>query len=361
MKVYINGRFLTQRITGVQRFAREILISLDRLKNSKIKFILVIPENITCELELENIMVVKYGKTKGHLWEQFDLRRFTRNKLLLNLCNTSPILKKKQLTVIHDMAVFATPQNFSRSFQLFYKMLFKSNKFSKNEIITISNFSRNEISKYLKIKEDRIHVIIEGKEQIKRINSDNAIIEKYKLKNKEFVLAVSSMNPNKNFKVITRAADYFSKNIPLVIAGGNNFEIFKKTNFSKVENVLHVGYVTDEQLKALYENALCFIYPSYYEGFGLPPIEAMATGCPVIVSDQASLPEVCGDAAEYIAPDDAHSLSKTIKKLYSDPHHRNLLIEKGNKQSNKFTWELAGKQIYSLIEKRVINESSGRT
>src|SRR5207253_1940106 len=119
-----------------------------------------------------------------------------------------------------------------------------------------------------------------------------------------YVLAVGSLTPNKNFNGVVRAATLLGDlDCKIVAAGGANTRVFNGVALAD-DALIMAGYVTDGELHALYENAACFIFPSFYEGFGLPPLEAMHCGCPVIVSDRASLPEVCGEAAVYCDPDD---------------------------------------------------------
>src|SRR5690606_4669631 len=106
------------------------------------------------------------------------------------------------------------------------------------------------------------------------------------------------------------------------------------------KNIKYVGYVSDEELRALYEHAGCFVYPSFYEGFGFPPLEAMSLGCPVIVANTSSLPEVCQDAAIYINPDQPMELAKSIEKIMTDQSSREMLVRKGLKNASRFSWNL---------------------
>lgn len=112
-----------------------------------------------------------------------------------------------------------------------------------------------------------------------------------------------------------------------------------------------MGYVSDAELRALYEHAACFVYPSFYEGFGLPPLEAMACGCPVIVSNAASLPEVCGDAALYCNPCSPEDIAEKISLLMADPRLREDLRQKGLERAKQFTWEKCARETFAIIEK----------
>ncbi|MCF2649127.1 glycosyltransferase family 4 protein [Niallia circulans] len=364
MDVFINGRFLTQSITGVQRYAIELLSALDEYytinglpKNIKITILVPRISNIKYG-SFANFSIKQVGKLQGHLWEQFELYKFTKGELLVNLCNTGPIIKKNQITVIHDAAVFSNSSNFSLLFRVWYKIMLKMlGKFSK-KIVTVSQFSKKELLNYLNISETKVNVIYEGKEHFIRKDSDKSIIERYNLIDKPYLLAVSSLNPNKNFKSIIRALDFLDDevNFKVVIAGGTDPKVFSKKGTELPSFVDHVGYVTDEELKALYENAFCFIYPSFYEGFGLPPLEAMSTGCPVIISNVASLPEVGGDAALYCNPYNPEDIANRIKELMSDNTFRNQLIEQGYMQAESFSWKKCAVEFQSVISDSLIKE-----
>ncbi|MFD2616167.1 glycosyltransferase family 4 protein [Terrilactibacillus laevilacticus] len=359
LKFYINGRFLTQSITGVQRFAREIILELDKyLNNTDLNIEVLVPHKNNINIRYNNIKIIKCGKLGGHLWEQIELPRYSKDGLLLNLCNTGPIFKRKQFIVIHDAAVYTNPETYSKAFVFIYRMIYKIiTKFSL-KIFTVSDFSRKEISKYCNISSENIKIISEGKEHILRIESSRSIIDSYDLVTNQYVLAVSSLNPNKNFESILKAIELLSESqIKVVIAGGKNNKVFKELGYSFDENtVIQVGYVSDSELKALYENALCFVFPSFYEGFGLPPLEAMACECPVIVSKTSSLPEVCGEAALYINPRKPTEIAQQIRKILSDHNLRKNLSRNSIKQSEKFTWEKGLKTIINEINNMVMEQ-----
>ncbi|RKP53188.1 glycosyltransferase family 1 protein [Cohnella endophytica] len=354
-KIYINARFLTQSITGVQRYAIELVKSIDRLIDrgdidaSELKFTLIAPRGAINGLELKHIEVRFVGKLKGHLWEQFELPFFTGDGLLLNLCNTSPIVKRNQVTTIHDASVYAVPQTYSFLFRAWYKLLFSVSKVISRSIITDSDFSKKELIQYCKIAPSKIRTIYLGKEHIHDHNADPLFLSKIN-EGRPFLLAVSSMSPNKNFGSILQAVELMGKvDFDIVIAGGTNPKIFSSSHPTDLSAYRYLGYVDDSQLRTLYENADCFIYPSYYEGFGLPPLEAMASGCPVIVSNTASLPEVCGDAVLYCDPHSPKQIAESIHRMMGDPQLRANLRTKGLERAKQFSWEKCSGEIVALI------------
>jgi glycosyltransferase involved in cell wall biosynthesis len=357
-KIYINGRFLTQSVTGVQRYAIELINALDLLiedqviECKKYSFCLLAPSNIkNNNFNIKNIPVKQVGYLKGHLWEQIELPYYSQDGLLINLCNAAPLVKNNQLVTIHDAAVFSFPQAYSFAFRTWYIILLTGLGKRARTVITDSLFSKKELVHYSGVAQEKVQVIYLGKEHVFSCKTDEILLKKHNLINKQFILAVSSMNPNKNFESIIKAIQLLdNENIDIVIAGGTNPTVFSKKDENLPECVKHVGYVSDEELRALYEHATCFIYPSFYEGFGLPPLEAMACGCPVIVSDAASLPEVCGDAALYCDPYSPKDIADKISLMLNDRSLREQLMQKGLERSKLFTWKKCAKEVLKIIE-----------
>lgn len=355
-KLIINGRFLTQRITGVQRFALEFVKALDKLiemddGGPKFEFVIMTPRDVVNDIKLKNIRIITVGKLKGHLWEQFELPFYSRGGLLVNLCNTGPLLKRKQIVAIHDAAVYSKPEGFTKTFIYWYRFLFKILSLVACRIVTVSEFSKKELVHYCNVNKNKIRVVSEGWQHIQQTEADLDVFRKHNISPKKYILAVSSLNPNKNFQGIVKAIEHLGDiGADIIIAGGTNPKIFSSSNNALPNNVKYIGYVTDEELKALYEGSIGFVYPSFYEGFGLPPLEAMACGCPVIVSNVASLPEVCGDAALYVDPYSPEDIAKKIKLLLSDDKLREELKRKGLERAKLFSWEKCAQETIKVIE-----------
>lgn len=349
MEIFINGRFLTQQITGVQRYALEMTRALDQLIDTDIAlkkycFIILAPKNIIQDVTFKNICVIQKGKLIGHLWEQIELPYYTRGRYLLNFCNCAPVLKSNQAVTIHDAAVSACPAGFSWKFRTWYKCMLSILGRRLNTIFTVSEFSRSELNKYFCIPQAKIHITYNGVEYLAKIKPDERILQKVPRK---YILAVASQNPNKNFQLIRKVAKLLP-DIDFVIVGGGNRYVFGEVHSEKMSNVYYTGYVSDEELVALYQHADVFVYPSLYEGFGIPPLEAMYFGCPVIVSNCASLPEVCGEAALYCDPHDVNSLCDCIEEL-SQEKVRNNLIAKGIERCRRFTFKKSAELIYENL------------
>ena len=353
VNIYINGRFLTQKVTGVQRYAAEVVRALDKLlemRASSIRVCLLTPaRGVSLQIELKNIATRQVGIFAGHLWEQVELPFYCRDGFLLSMCNPAPIMKLAQAGVVHDAIIYAAPESTSFLFRNWYKMLYFGLRFSLRRIITDSEFSKRELVRYMNASVEKFRIVHAGCDHVYGVQPDWSILDRLRLAPGRYVFAVGSINPHKNFKLIVDSMEKLKDSgLSLVIAGGVNPRVFRGSSADFPSNVKYAGYVSDRELKALYSKALCFVYPSFYEGFGLPPLEAMACGCPVVVSDRASLPEVCGEAAAYVDPDSADDLVAAIKRIYSSPEARRAMSEKGLARAALFTWESTAKNLLSI-------------
>lgn len=359
ISVAINGRFLTQETTGVQRYAIELVKVLDRLVGDTdpaveaYSFELLAPKgDLLQNLGLENIPVRQIGRLGGHLWEQLELPLYVRERCLLSLCNAAPLAKRNQIVTVHDAAVFANPQNFSFRFRAWYRLLLVGLGRIAAKVATVSSFSKKELVRYCKMPEAKLRVTLEGGEHVLSVPTDETILRRQALEQRPFVLAVSSLSPNKNFRAVVRAAELLdATDFDVVVAGGTNPRIFSRSGQSLPGSVKHVGYVSDGELRALYEHAACFVYPSFYEGFGLPPLEAMSCGCPTIASETASMPEVCGDAVLYCNPEDPADIARRIRQLMQDERLREDLRERGLQRAGRFSWENCARETVLLVDK----------
>ncbi len=342
----INSRFLTQKLTGTQRYAIEIAKQLLKLIDNKL---FVAPKNLHHRKIASDLQVKTTGKLLGHLWEQIELPFYLKklgNPLLLNLVNTAPIFYRNQIVTIHDLAFLRYPKWFSRKFYYFYRFLIPKIALNSLKIVTVSEFSKKEMVSILNIPEEKVEVVY------------NAISEKFKhdpsVEKKNYILAVSSLDPRKNLeKLILAFVRLNLKDYKLVIVGSESkiFSSIKIRNLIKEnDNVELTGYVSDDKLVKLYQQAKLFVYPSFYEGFGLPPLEAMACGTPVIVSNVTSLPEVCGNAAYYVNPYDINDIARGIETVLKDEELQKELIHKGLKRVSLFSWKKSARRLIKIIE-----------
>lgn len=355
--IFVNSRFLTQKISGVQRYAIDISKHLKKLSH---ELIFISPRNIIHRELADILKAVEYGTLKGHLWEQIELPKYLRennNPLLINLANTAPISYKNQIITICDLSFLKNPKWFSKKFYFYYKFLIPELIKKSLKIITISKFSKDEIIKFLDVPESKIKVIYCGISE-EFFSSLDASTEISKTK-KKYILTVSSLNPRKNLKQLIIAFKRLNLTDCQLIIVGAEYNIFSRNDLKnltgKNRNIIFKGYISDNELRSLYQRAILFVFPSYYEGFGLPPLEAMACGCPVVVSNVASLPEVCGDAAYYVDPYSVESIAEGMYKVLTDEALRQSLIQKGLERAKLFSWERSAKEHLRIFEEVLSN------
>jgi glycosyltransferase involved in cell wall biosynthesis len=321
---------------------------LINLTNQEVRCL--IPRTTNINPGWKNIQIKKIGRFSANLWEQIDLPLSTARGLLFSTANIGPYFSRNQVVAIHDPSVFAVPFTYSLPFQLKYRTIL--NKVGKTalKIITFSEFSRRELQHWCKIPEEKIAVIYEGREHILSQPADETIFSRLGIGEHPFFLAVGSNSLHKNFAAAAHAFENAQfTNVDFVVTGGDFPKVFKASKDTLSSSFRKTGYISDGELRALYNRAVGLVYPSLYEGFGLPPLEAMTCGCPVICSNAASLPEVCGDAAVYCNPNDINEISNQMKRLVSEPGLRTQLREKGIIQAGKFSWRSAAEKTWDVL------------
>ena len=298
--------------------------------------------------ELRHISTLPVGRLKGQAWEQLELPFYSRHGVLLNLCNTGP-LARRGIVMVHDASVFVVPEAYSRPFLAWYRNLIPLLGRRSLGVATVSRFSQGELSHHAGIAAGRIDVIPLGAEHILRTPADAGLLETIGVEPGRFILAVGSRSAHKNVGAVSAALARLGANaLPLVVAGGSNPRIFARS--AATNGALEAGYVSDAELRALYENAACFVFPSLYEGFGLPALEAQACGCPAVVARSASLPEVCGDAALYFDPRDPGDIARAIS-MALEPSRQDELRARGPERAAGFTWDRAARALVALIDR----------
>jgi glycosyltransferase involved in cell wall biosynthesis len=354
--VDINGRFLTQATTGVQRYATQIVGALDRelAANEALRlrydFRLLAPRNArVISFSAEHIPLLSIGRLTGQGWEQLELPKFAGRRLLLNLCNTAPLVAPG-IVVIHDASVYAVPEAYSFAFRTWYRMLLPRLGARAVRVLTGSEFSRSELTRRARIPSSKIKVLPLGGEHILQAPADRGVFARLPVQPGEYLLTVGSRSPHKNVGAVSEAVARLPGNKPpIVVVGGANPRVFRVPATMNQENVHSAGYVTDGELRALYENAIALVFPSLYEGFGLPPLEAMACGCPAVVANVASMPEVCGNAVLYCDPLDPDDMARQIVMI-GDPGVRNELRNRGIARARCFTWKRSAETLVTLLD-----------
>jgi glycosyltransferase involved in cell wall biosynthesis len=348
MTIYINGKFLTQRLTGVQRYAFEITRALISL-NANVK--VIVPSFLdiaTIDLP-QNSLVSVGGFRNSILWEQFAISRFLHKKsnyILLNLCNVGTLFNRNQIVCIHDMTYKANPKWFSRTFRAYYSFIIPRLIKLAKRVITVSEFSKNEISKQLQVSCKNISVVYNApSDKFVCRNADDIVYNK-----EDFFLFVGSMHPRKNINLLVQLFSLEEFRQRRLIVVGAKAKAFGEVNLTLPANVTILDKCNDDQLSDLYAKAKAMINPSIYEGFGIPVVEAMASGCPLIISDLAVFKEIAKEGAEYFNPYSLEALKDAFQRfLAKSSEEVNHTIRLNYYQSQSFTWKKSSTVLLDLI------------
>jgi len=343
----INGRFLGQPLTGVQRYATEILAAMDRLIQQRhpltedLAIEIIAPEGggDAAQDRFPHIPLRRAGPGSGHLWEQTVLPGQARDAGLLCLCNTAPLLHPRTLLCIHDLNTRLFPQSYSLPYRLYHRHVTPLAARRAAGLVTVSHYSASQIVAFGLAPAGRITVIPNGHEHALRWTARHSDATR-KAAGADTIVVIGSPAPHKNVGMLLALAprlDAFGFRIALV--GSLDTRVFQGDGAAaSASNVLALGRLTDNQMAALTGSSLCLAFPSFTEGFGLPPLEAMALGCPVVASDRASMPEICGDAVLYADPGQPEAWLEAFRALRADPGLRFKLTAMGKARAALFSW-----------------------
>lgn len=327
MVVSINGEFYARVITGIERVARESVNALDELlAGDEIKIELVVPKNAIDLPALKNIVIVTldYEIKFFPYWTQIIYQKYIikNNRLSLDFTNVTPYFKPG-IAYIHDIYAVLYKNDYQKSFRdrlvaLYSKLMYKTIAKRAKAVITVSEFSKKTIIEKYKINFNRVTVIYPGCNLANK-SCDNNILKKHpELKKGQFYFTLGSLQKRKNLKWIIAHAKIFSNEI-FAISG-------KAINTNSVEfgelpsNIIFLGYLSDSQVRALFASCKAFVFPSYFEGFGLPPLEALSMGSKIIIARSSSLVEIYKDCAHYIEPDNPNiNLDELLKEKVATP------------------------------------------
>ncbi|MBV9530125.1 MAG: glycosyltransferase family 4 protein [Bradyrhizobium sp.] len=331
-------------MTGVQRYALEIVLALDRIlwqtrDADTLCAKLVVPPGAAEIPALSKIAVRRTRFGSGHAWDQVVLP-FHAGGGLLSLGNFGPLLARPHIVCIHDANTFILPETYSRPFGLAYRTLLPFLGRRASRVATVSRFSADMLVKYDVCRQEKIFIVPNGHEHVLRWDAKRARLPLIGALKRPYILLLGSSAKHKNVDVILKQAQALDEaGIEIVVAGGASNIFAANTPMVRRPNIHHVGYVDDDELAALYESAICLVFPSKTEGFGIPLLEAMAKGCPVVSSDAASLVEVGGDAVLYVAPDDAEGWRSAVVGLHGNADLRASLSAKGQRRVSLFSWQ----------------------
>ena len=375
MRVGINTLFLIPgKHGGTETYLRNLLLNLARIDRENEYIIFANRENIeSYGIKQDNFSKVlcnlsAKNKPLRVIWEQAILPIVARKykvDVLHAPAYVSPMINSfrfESVVTIHDMMFYYHPENYPKRQLLYFKHLIPLSARKAKRIIAVSNNTKKDIVKILGIPEKKIIVIQETYgEEFRRELNDNAkkkVKAQYKLPD-NYILSVASLNPQKNIERLIKAYDIlvrsYSSEHKLVLVGmwlkhgSRIIQLIKELQLK--ERIIFTGYIDNEDLPYFYSLADVFVFPSYFEGFGIPPLEAMACGCPVIASKATSIPEVVGNAAVLINPFSVEELSNAIHRVLIDKNMRDNLIAKGFERVKHFSWEKAARETLHVYKK----------
>lgn len=355
----------TSLSVGIGRYSYELAKEIYKLQ--KIQYKIVIREEdldnfkFASKNDLIIVKGIKNSKERNY-YEQFILPKKIYNEypeaVIHYPDSMAPLTAKNKIIItVHDLAFKSIKGAFKRGTIIWKNVMTDLSIRKANKIIAITNFSKNEIYKYYpNVDKEKVSVVYNGFNNFSRenIEYDNISENIKQLVGEDYILTVSTISPRKNIDGLIKAFNLIKDEIKLylVIAGIDGWmyeEVHKVASKLNLENrVIFTGGVNDEELKLLYKNTKLFVYPSFYEGFGLPPLEAMSFGIACIVSNITSIPEVVGDAAVLVNPYDITEVAGAIKKVIVDKDANNSLSGKGLNRVKKFSWEECAKNTVEI-------------
>ncbi len=333
----VNGRFFGQPVTGVQRYARNVVAALDAALAADGDTAALLTPSGTAVPRFAALDHRAAGPGAGHAWEQAVLPLRWPGRLL-NLCNTAPAARADQVVCIHDANVFRSPDSYGLAFRALYRSLLPVLASRSARIATVSRDAAHQIAAHLPVAERDIAVLPNGHEHALLWDPARATLPAGTGLDRPFVLALGSRARHKNLALLLGLAPALdAMGLDLLVAGGGG-AIFAGVAEAPHPNVRRLGTVGDDDLALLMDRALCLAFPSITEGFGLPIVEAMARGCPVVSSDRASMPEICGDAALLAAPDAPGAWLAHVAALRDSRALRADLAGRGRERVRLFSW-----------------------
>ncbi len=351
-QIIINSTNIGSKLDGIGTYTLNLLKTFSKLKTD-IGFVVLLNKNSlehTKKIVFPENTVIKWTSSllspdyhfKGHLFRFLYSNILSwryKNYLIFNTGQLEAMpFRSEQIITVHDLIPLML-RAFHKKQYYYFKNILSYALRSTKAVIVPSYHTKDLVTSMYKLPKNKVHVIYHG---VNVTYGDKAVYNKRH--EKPFVLYLGRISPTKNISNILKAFQLLKTKIThnLIIAGN----LAKSTHITipSDNRVIYKGWVSEDQKIELYKRASLLIYPSLYEGFGLPPLEAMACGCPVIISNVASLPEVCGDAAYYVNPYSVESIAEGIQKVLTDENLRLSLIKKGLERAKLFTWEKSAKE-----------------
>jgi glycosyltransferase involved in cell wall biosynthesis len=348
-KVLINGDFFCRRLTGIERYAYEITMRLDKISKPG-EIAIIVPNNAENTPLFSNLKLIRHKKNiKSHLWwKMITLQWFLvthREYTVLEFGNTA-LPFAPGIVFLHDIyCEFFTEDFISRRdkfTRLYNRLQYRFIARLAKRITTVSEYSKSEISKTFKIDPSGINVIYNSADHIRDIDADESVFEQFPmLDEKQFYFSLGSLSKRKNIKWILEYAVKHPESIFAISGTSLSTVKVNELDGEIPKNIILLGYLDDSKVKALMTKCKAFIHPSYYEGFGLTPLEALSCGAQIIVAKAASLPEIYGNTAHYIDP---FNTDVDLDALLREP------VETPDAILAKYSYDISAEKVYNLIQ-----------
>jgi len=354
VRIGINGRFLIAKRTGVQRAAYNLIKTLVEVDRDNEYIIFTGKEQQgSPEWNYPNVTVVgddliPSESIRNHIWEQVRLPRLAAKykiDILHSPANVAPLFYRgKSIIHIHDLCFVVNPQWYSFAFRTLYNLIIPQLAKRATKVVTNSNNSKNDLLQFFRLPAEKVSLVYWAVDDVFSLPPTQEVKDKRYME-EDYILYVGSLEPRKNINILIEAYEKLRHEYPaiktkLILIGGES-PLFASVQLKAREfrdDVIFKGFVTDLELGEFYRRAKLVAYPSLYEGFGLPPLEAMASGVPVITSSTSSIPEVVGKAAFLIDPKNREQLTKAMHRVLTDRTLRESMIKAGSQRVLRFNW-----------------------
>ena len=354
LPVHLNGKFYSGRLNGVHRVADRLIRELDGLAAAgacpELDLHLLLPAGETWAPEFACVRKTpqRFGHTQ--LWEQLVLPVAARDGVLVNLANLAPLAHGRKLSMIHDAQFLISPRSFPLKFSLGYRLLTPLIARTSARVLTVSEYARDSLEAFGVARHADTVVIPNGAEHILDRPADGAIHRRLGTETAPYALMFAQPALYKNLQVVFAAFRESRTGHSLVLVGEGE-DALRRAGLEPPAEAVYAGPVAEGELRSLYERAACLLFPSRTEGFGLPPVEAMTCGCPVIAAPAGAIPEVCRDAVLYADVFTPSDWTAQMRALLRQPELRRAKIEAGRARAAAFTWRSAGLRLLDEIRR----------
>lgn len=345
---------MTQPLSGVQRYAREILGALDRLLSDRDsgfdRIEVLLPRPVEApDWKGLNLRVIPGGD--GHFWEQVTLARAARDGRLLSLGNAGPMLHPDHVVCLHDAHLFDMPEAFSKPYRLWHRTLRPVLARRARGLVTVSDHSACRLAHHLGVKATQFDIIPNSAEHVLQWPTSPDAPTRYGLQRGAYLLCVGNQSPNKNLDALIKAHATLGASVPpLALVGGDVPGV--ATVDTTRGSAVHLGRVPDTDLRGLYDGAAGFVFPSLNEGFGIPPLEAMELGVPVICARSGAMPDVLGDAPMWFDPRNGADMARAMGEFskLSQPA-RAAMVVRGKTVAAQYRWHDSAARLLAVVQR----------